>query len=97
MRILDVGTGPGSVPIGIIEFYKSLAKSYDDIELSLSFVLVEKEEEFLNIATRMIRSTTKDLPENLLINIETTYNDIVTKDYRNSQLGKFDLITMSNF
>jgi len=97
MRILDIGTGPGSIPVGIIEFYKSLAKSYRDIDLSLSFFLVEKEEEFLDIATRMIKSMMENLPENLSINIEKTYNDIITKNYQNDELGKFDLITMSNF
>lgn len=28
LSILDLGAGPGSVPIGIIEFYKELALSY---------------------------------------------------------------------
>ncbi|MBV1820521.1 hypothetical protein L0P54_10720 [Anaerosalibacter bizertensis] len=56
MRILDIGTGAGSVPIGIIEFYKSLAKSYAEIKFSLSFVLIEKEGEFIDIAEKMIKS-----------------------------------------
>lgn len=97
MQILDIGTGPGSIPIGVIEFYKTLAETYTNIEFSLNFTFIEKEIEFIKIATDMIDFIKKCLPTNLEISIDSIYNDIVSKDYVNNKLKKYDLIIMSNF
>lgn len=97
LRVLDIGTGPGSVPLGMIEYYKALAESFTDISFSLSFVLVEAEKEFLDIARSMLTMTKRHMPNNLTINIEKT---IWTKMDTKSEcryIGKFDVITMSNF
>lgn len=97
LKILDIGTGPGSIPIGIIEFYKTLAERYADIQFSLNLTFIEKEIEFTEIANNMIGFIRKYLPTNLEISIESIFNDIVSKDYVNNELKKYDLIIMSNF
>ncbi len=97
MRILDIGTGPGSVPIGIIEYYKSLAESFSDITFSLSFTLIESEREFIDIAIKMINKITNYLPQNLMIVVESTLCEKVGLENDFEAIGKFDLITMSNF
>ena len=97
LEILDIGTGPGSIPIGIIEFYKHLAITYKHIEFSLNFTLIEIEKNFIDIAIKLINDTNKYLPHNLKVNIRNTYNERVGENYENKNLEKYDLITMSNF
>lgn len=97
IRVLDVGTGPGSVPIGIIEYYKALAEKYDTLKFSISFVLIDGEEDFLIIATKMIEGMTPYLPKNLIVKIESTLSQKIEGDDGFEKLGEFDIITMSNF
>ena len=97
MRILDIGTGPGSVPIGIIQFYSSLATSFPEIPFSLTFVLIEGEQHFLNIAAKVIKMAANYAMPNLTITIESEICEKVYPDNNYSYLGIFDLITMSNF
>lgn len=95
--VLDIGTGPGSIPIGIIEYYKSLAESFPYIHFSISFVLVDKEQEFLDIAEKMINLIKEETPPNLNINIEEMICQKIDDCSKLHSLNKFDLITMSNF
>jgi SAM-dependent methyltransferase len=97
MRILDVGTGPGSVPLGILEYYKAIAESYPKITFRLSFVLIEGEQEFLNIANKLIKMIDAILPVNLSVEIESAICKKVEIENDYATLGKFDLISMSNF
>ena len=76
LRILDVGTGPGSVPIGIIEYYRSLAESFPKISFSLSFSLIDAEEEFLKIANEMI-TMAKDININ---NLEIIIENLICEN-----------------
>lgn len=96
INVLDIGTGPGSIPVGIIEFYKEIAIKYKDMDFFLSFTLIEKEKEFINIATNIVNSIKKHLPSNLIVELSRTYNDVVTEIYNNDKLGKYDIISMSN-
>ena len=70
MRILDIGTGPASVPLGIIEYYKTLADSYPNMSFTLDFTLIEAEKEFLDIAENILFLAADAAPSNLTINIE---------------------------
>jgi ribosomal protein RSM22 (predicted rRNA methylase) len=97
MRILDIGTGPGSVPLGIIEYYKTLAESFPEMTLSLSFVFIEGEQEFLNIADELIKMMENILPLNLTVTVESAICEKVEAESDFIALSKFDLITMSNF
>lgn len=96
MNILDIGAGPGSIAMGVIEFYKEMAVRYNDIEFSLSFTLIEKENEFIRIAKNIINSIKRYLPSNLNVEIDFIYNDTITEYYQNDDLGNFDIITLSN-
>lgn len=97
IRVLDVGTGPGSIPIGIIEYYRSLAESFPEISFSVSFTLIEAEEEFLKIAREMIASAKAITTQNLDINIENLLCEKIDAKSKFNNLKKFDIITMSNF
>lgn len=97
IRILDIGTGPGSVPVGIMEYYKTLAESFPELSFSLNFVLIECEVEFLDIAKELIERLREHLPDNLIVKVESTILEKVQAESDFSSIGKFDLITMSNF
>lgn len=97
MRILDIGTGPASVPLGIIEYYKTLADSYPNMSFTLDFTLIEAEKEFLDIAENILFLAADAAPSNLAINIEKMICATVSKDSDFNNLNRFDLITMSNF
>ncbi|MDR7870711.1 MAG: class I SAM-dependent methyltransferase [Tissierellaceae bacterium] len=96
LKVLDIGTGPGSITLGIIEFYKEMATRYSCLQFSLSFTLIDKEAEFIKIAKNIVNSIKKYLPSNLSIDILSALNDLVTETYKNDELGKFDIIAMSN-
>ncbi len=95
-RILDIGTGPASVPLGIIEFYKKLAQVYEELDFSLEFVLVDAQPNFLRIANKIIEAVKVYLPSNLKFHLKESICAKVTAE-SNFKLGKFDLISMSNF
>lgn len=96
LKVLDIGTGPGSVPIGIIEFFRILSHLFSEFQYSIEFQLVDSQEEFLNIATSILTEIQKDLPGNLKITFKTSKINIGTDDTI-FDLGVFDIITMSNF
>lgn len=96
LRVLDVGTGPGSIPVGIIEFYKRLAASFPGISLSLDFNLVDHQVEFLTLAKEIIDTARKDAPGNLRISVsEYSYLDI-TPARCSLFPGNYDIISLSN-
>ncbi len=97
LKILDIGTGPGSVPIGIIEYYKSLANCFNDILFTLNFTLIEKETEFLKIANKLINMIKNQLPANLNVLVEKCIIEDITEDSKYDSLGNFDMVIMSNF
>ena len=97
MRILDIGTGPGSIPIGIIEYYKALAESFPQLSFSLDFLLIDGEQGFLNIAKEMVALVQKQVPPNLVINLEKCVWEKVNANTTFNSFGTFDLITISNF
>ncbi len=96
MHILDIGTGPGSVPIGIIEFYKSLALCFSNLQFSLSFSLIDSEIEFLNIAVKLIDMIQQYMPSNLTVKVDQSICKRISTDKIDS-IEHYDLITMSNF
>jgi SAM-dependent methyltransferase len=97
MRILDVGTGPGSVPIGIIEYYKALAEKFPEISFGLSLTLIECEQEFLDIALSMIHNIEALLPPNMEVAIKSTVCKKIEPGFNLDLIDQFDMITMSNF
>lgn len=96
LHILDVGTGPGSVPVGIIEFYGRLAESYPGIEFSLDFALLDRQKEFLALAEKTSSMACEHVPRNLCVIVrEYLHQQIATETC--SRLNKdFDIFTLSN-
>ncbi|EOD01164.1 hypothetical protein [Caldisalinibacter kiritimatiensis] len=94
ITLLDVGTGPGSVVIGVIEFYKILAKEYSSINFSIQLSILDAEKKFLKIAENLIKEISKDLPRNLSVNIKEVMN--IKLDNWFTISGNYDLICTSN-
>lgn len=63
--ILDIGCGPGSATIGVIEFYKDIALRMQDVEFNVSITLLDAESEFLEIGKQCIEKIKNTLPSNL--------------------------------
>lgn len=98
IRLLDVGTGPGSVAVGVVEFYRMLADFCPDTVFSIKLVLLDAEAEFLSLATAMIEARIKEIPSNLQIVVEKVVQSEVSPPYNFLQEAvPFDLITASNF
>lgn len=96
LRILDVGTGPGSVPVGIVEFYRRLAESFPEIDFSLGFVLLDRQMEFLAFAEKTVAAACEQLPRNLRVSVrESLHQQIAAEDCSLLPKG-FDIITLSN-
>jgi len=97
LRVLDIGTGPGSIPIGMIEYYSLVAKTYPDQKFKITFSLVDAQKEFTDIAASMILNISNFIPCNLFIEVERIENIFIKSEADYSQLGKYDIITFSNF
>ena len=97
LQEMDIGTGPGSVPIGLIEFYRAWAESYRHIPFGISFTLVEAEQSFLSIVAKMIESVVESIPSNLMVHVDVLHHERLGRDTSFEGFSSFDLIAMSNF
>ena len=92
--ILELGVGPGSCTFGMIEFFKVLAIDNSKTNFEISFCLLEKEKEFIDIFNNIFKNYKLTFPDNLIIHINWVHadlnNDIFMKDI------KYDLIIESN-
>jgi|LSQX01.3.fsa_nt_gb SAM-dependent methyltransferase len=95
-RVLDVGTGPGSVAVGICLYFGLLAESYPDIQFALEFTLLDAEGTFLDIAQDMLTRTAQALPHNLSVRISSVHQ-VVLGTEELPELDRYDIITFSNF
>jgi len=95
LKVLDVGSGPGSVPLGLVEYFKALAESFPQISFSLSFTLLEAEQTFLEIAGALLETSKRVAPANLKIELAGLHRIELATALPN--LPEYDLITFSNF
>ncbi|WP_113674319.1 hypothetical protein [Vallitalea guaymasensis] len=95
--ILDIGTGPGSIPVGVIEFYKLLSVKYPEIHFSIVIDIIEAEYKFLEIAEYMISEVISLTTPNLKVNLRKRVHQILDDEFDYSGMDTYDLITMSNF
>lgn len=98
LDVLDVGTGPGSCIIGLIEFYAILARNNPDIQFEIRVGLLERNATFLNYAEKMFEVERRNVPHNLKIERKKCNSLIdVAASTQLSELGQYDIITCSNF
>ena len=97
LRVLDIGTGPGSIPIGIIEYYSLIARTFPDQKFKIIFSLVDAQKEFTDIANSIILYVSNYIPDNLTIVVDRIENSFVQSENDYSHFGKYDIITFSNF
>ena len=96
VNILELGVGPGSTTFGLMEFYKHIANKKKKKQFSLTFVLIEKEKEFIDIFNTIFNYYKIDLPKNLYIKYDIkqiVINQDLSKEMFDTQ---FDLIIESN-
>lgn len=95
--ILDIGSGPGSIPVGIIEFYKLLSSKYPEIDFSVVIDIIEAEDKFIKIAEHMVSEVAYTTSSNLNVVLRRKIHRILDDKFDCSGLDTYDLITMSNF
>lgn len=96
ITVLDIGTGPGSVAIGMIEFYKILATTYNEQEFSIKFKLIDSQDKFLDHCKSIIDDIKKMIPINLKIEVE--YQPmLINNNTKFSCNEQYDIISVSNF
>ena len=93
-KILELGAGPGSCTFGMIEFFKMLAIDNLETNFVVSFCLVEKEKEFIDIFNTIFERYKVTFPTNLNIDITWLHNDL--NNYIEIKDNKYDLIIESN-
>ncbi|MBP1925259.1 SAM-dependent methyltransferase [Sedimentibacter acidaminivorans] len=95
--ILDIGAGPGSVPLGIVEFYKLLAVKNPGLQFSIIIDIIEAEETFIDIANHMISETARFNTSNLGVKLRNKVHQVLDEKFEYNSMDTYDLITMSNF
>lgn len=94
IKVFDIGTGPASIPIGIIDYYIHLAKANKSLKFSIDLIILDAEKNFLDIAGTMIIKIKKLLPGNLDVNLLRKIKKKIDKHTDFS--GRYDIICMSN-
>lgn len=92
--ILDIGCGPGSATIGVIEFYKDIALRMEDIEFNVSITLLDAESEFLEIGQQCIEKIKNTLPSNLKLTIHDGIHCKIDENFKIKYL--YDYLIISN-
>ena len=93
-RVLELGAGPGSATIGLIEFYKYLAYDNYSTEFYIDITVVERESAFLRIFDSLMKQYTCSLPSNLNVSIKPINADAV--EFLNNENSGYNLIIESN-
>lgn len=93
--ILELGCGPGSSTMGLVEFYRILANNNPTVPFKLNFVLVEREAAFCDILKTIYEQYTPALPNNLIVEF-AFFNEDINAFFERRNHEKFDYIIESN-
>ena len=93
--VLELGVGPGSATIGLIEFYKYLAYDNYSTEFYIDITVVERESAFLRIFDSLMEQYTHSLPSNLNVSIKSINAD-ATEFLAHNENSGYNLIIESN-
>lgn len=97
ITVADIGCGPGSLSLGIVEFYKHLARLCSKMEFSIKIVLVDEESAFLKYAQVLLREESKSLLPNLHITLEDIIHENINQETDFELFPMCDLIAFGNF
>ena len=95
LTVLDIGCGPGTSTIGLIEYYKNLAISNSEKNFSLKIDVVEQNANFISIFKKLVEVCKRNIPNNLSVNINKCFNKDICDIINNLQCD-YDLIYASN-
>lgn len=95
LTVLDIGSGPGTSTIGLIEYYKNLALSNSYKSYSLKIDVVEQNANFISIFKDLVKVCKKNIPDNLNVHINNCFNKDM-RDIINNLQYDYDLIYASN-
>lgn len=94
-KVLELGPGPGTAGIALIDFYSKLASDNPNIRFSVDYTAVERERDFQQIWEHLVDKITLQLPVNFRVTIK-----LVTADafdfIRQIPSKAFDVIIESN-
>ena len=93
-NILDIGCGPGSATIGLLEFYKIIANVIKNINFKITVNLLDENEEFIKIAKLFIDKYKKTLPSNLDVRLNIIKQQTIDSKFNIEYL--YDYIIISN-
>ncbi len=94
-KVLDLGCGPGTISMGLIEFYRYLAIENPNLNFEIVIKALEKEESFLNIFKKIFVEYRKTLPDNLEISVYPI-NKNIFEYFNNTKDYNFDIIAEGN-
>lgn len=95
LKVLELGCGPGTSTLGLIEFYVHLAKENADRKFEINITVIEREKEFLKLFKFIYDEYKKELPSNIVVKI-VAHNKEVNEDFSLDNIQKYDLIIESN-
>ena len=97
LKILELGAGPGTSMISLINFYQLLASNNPEQQFTLNYNIVEREEDFINACESLLKKfmARSEIP-NLKINWNIVKDDIYCFTENSTDNQKYDLILESN-
>lgn len=94
IKLIDIASGPGSMSIGIIMFYNIIARNMPAEEFKIDITLLDVEQRFLDLATKLIENIWTKTQKNLKISITDTIHKEI--DGSLNLNGNYDIISMGN-
>lgn len=94
-KVLELGAGPGTSGIALLDFYGKLAAFNPGIRFAVDYTAVEREKDFQPIFDHLMGSMVSDLPENLHVSTGLIHADAL--DFMEKNNGPaYDIVLESN-
>ena len=94
--VLDIGCGPGTSTLGLLEFYRNLACEYPDNRYNITIDIIEQQMEFINLFVEIYDEYKKSFPANLNVKLRNKYNKKFDGNFDFIDDKTYDLIYASN-
>lgn len=93
VKILEIGAGPGTTTLGVMQFYQELAKYNPQREFRIEYYIIEREPAFIDIIRRLVKP---ERTRNFTVNIHEPVCGDATAAIRDFAGAEMDLILESN-